>query len=110
MVMGDMLELGTRSGALHRRAVRSVFGAGIEVLVAVGPAMIEAAGSLAAEADSTELIMCVNADAAGDILSSVLTEGDTVWVKGSRLMQLDRAVQYVRAHCRVQRREQVAVA
>lgn len=106
MVMGDMLELGAESAVLHRRAVRSVFQAGIETLVAVGPAMIDAVRALAGEAGLTQLIMCVSADAASDVLASVLSPGDTVWIKGSRLMQLDRVVSYLRAH----RRARAAVA
>ena len=106
MVMGDMLELGAESAVWHRRMARSVFQAGIEILVAVGPAMIDAVGATAGEAGLTQLIMCANADAASDVLASLLSPDDTVWVKGSRLMQLDRVVSYLRLH----RRVRVAVA
>jgi UDP-N-acetylmuramoyl-tripeptide--D-alanyl-D-alanine ligase len=98
MVMGDMLELGADTAPLHRRVVGLAFDAGIEILVAVGPAMIDAVRVLAGEAGPTQLVMCANAEAASDILVSLLSEGDACWVKGSRLMQLDRVVSYVKAH------------
>jgi UDP-N-acetylmuramoyl-tripeptide--D-alanyl-D-alanine ligase len=106
MVMGDMLELGARSGVLHRRVVRSVFRAGLEVLVAVGPNTIDAVRLLAGEAGATQLILCENADAASDMVASLMSPSDTVWIKGSRMMELDRVVSYLRAH----RRVSVAVA
>ena len=96
MVMGDMLELGAQTATLHQQMVRSVFQRGIEVLVAVGPATIDAVGAMAGQAGDTQLILCANADAASDVLASLLKDGDTVWVKGSRLMQLDHIVSYLR--------------
>jgi UDP-N-acetylmuramoyl-tripeptide--D-alanyl-D-alanine ligase len=98
MVMGDMLELGAETAPLHRRVVGLAFDAGIEILVAVGPAMIDAVRVLAGKAGPTQLVMCANAEAASDILVSLLSEGDACWVKGSRLMELDRVVSYVKAH------------
>ncbi|MGD2108940.1 MAG: UDP-N-acetylmuramoyl-tripeptide--D-alanyl-D-alanine ligase [Phycisphaerae bacterium] len=91
-VMGDMLELGAESAAYHERTVRDVLNARIEVLIGVGPAMSRAIGDLGAESGDTECIRCGGADAASDELLSLIRRGDTIWVKGSRAMQLDRVV------------------
>lgn len=95
-VMGDMLELGAQSPSFHRDAVHQVVSRGIEVLVAVGPACTEAARAIAAQANGrTRVITCKTADAAGALLDTVLQPGDTVWIKGSRALQLDRVVDHV---------------
>lgn len=96
-VMGDMLELGSFSSALHRRVMLAVYEAGIDVLVAVGPAMADALEVIGALAVGPRIIRCDDADAAGDLLLRIIEPGDTVWIKGSRAMQLDRVVSRVRA-------------
>ncbi len=95
MVMGDMLELGMETASWHIRQVRRVFGAGIEVLFAVGPSMADAAARIVHEADGTQVITCADAESACEPLAELLSDGDTVWLKGSRLVALDRVVEYV---------------
>ncbi len=95
-VMGDMLELGPKSASLHLGVVREVVSRGIEVLVAVGPACAEAARTLAAQTNGrTRIIACKDAEAAGQTLDDVLHPGDTVWIKGSRAMRLDRVADHL---------------
>ncbi len=96
-VMGDMLELGRFSPALHRRVMLAVYEAGIDVLVAVGPAMADAVEVIGALAVGPRIIRCDDADAAGDLLLRIIEPGDTVWIKGSRAMQLDLVVSRIRA-------------
>ncbi|UCC30636.1 MAG: UDP-N-acetylmuramoyl-tripeptide--D-alanyl-D-alanine ligase [Phycisphaerales bacterium] len=92
LVMGDMLELGPQSASLHHRAVGAVLEAGIEVLVAVGATMTNALRLLDGCHRGTRVVSCADAGAASDALMTILAPGDTVWVKGSRAMGLDRVV------------------
>ena len=137
--MGDMLELGPESASFHHRAVAAVFDAGIEILVAVGPATTEAVGAInqtgvvhrgvrpragaripsrteppvgptgpvrptyrsvteqTGKPASQQVFLCEDAAAANEILKSVLAPGDTVWIKGSRTVGLDRVVRELEA-------------
>ena len=97
LVMGDMLELGSESAALHQRAVTAVLEAGIEILVAVGPTMAHALRLLDGRHQRTRMVSCADAGAATDTLMTILTPGDTVWIKGSRAMGLDRVISDLQA-------------
>jgi len=94
-VLGDMLELGVDSSASHRRVVRTAVEAGIEVLVAVGPATVEAARASQSEPNGTQVYCCEDASIANEVLDALVTVGDTVWIKGSRGMELDRIVRHL---------------
>jgi UDP-N-acetylmuramoyl-tripeptide--D-alanyl-D-alanine ligase len=94
-VLGDMLELGVDSSASHRRAVRGAVEAGIEVLVAVGPATVEAARASKSEPNGTRVYCCDDVSGANELLDTLVTVGDTVWIKGSRGMELDRIVRHL---------------
>lgn len=96
MVLGDMLELGVDSAASHGRVIRAAVEAGIEVIVAVGPAMIEAARVHASDRNGAEVHRCEDITAATELLDVLVTPGDTVWIKGSRGMQLDGVVRRLR--------------
>ena len=79
--------------------------AGIEILVAVGGAATDAV-QLVLRQPGTRVFCCRDAEDAIETLSEILTVGDIVWVKGSRLMQLDRVVSELEARFG----EQAAVA
>ena len=98
LVMGDMFELGAEGPALHRQMVRLVYEAGIEVLVAVGEATVQATQTVKQAPDGVRVIPCTDATAASEALMDVLSPGDTVWVKASRAMELDRVVSHLKAH------------
>lgn len=86
-VLGDMLELGRYAVSAHRELVEGLSRAGVEMLIAVGCEMKRAASEFAGthyEAD--------DARGAGSILSGILTEGDTVLIKGSRGMQMEKVL------------------
>ncbi|MGH2902520.1 MAG: UDP-N-acetylmuramoyl-tripeptide--D-alanyl-D-alanine ligase [Solirubrobacteraceae bacterium] len=92
-VLGDMLELGGDQGpALHREVGAYASARGVEVLVTVGPLAAEMVGSFAGEAYSVP-----DAGAAGELLEGLLRAGDTVLVKGSRGVGLERVAQILRA-------------
>jgi len=92
LVMGDMLELGPESAAYHERAVKHVMDAGIEVLIAVGAATSQAVRTLCAEQHGPHCVCAEEPEGASDKLMALIGRGDTVWIKGSRAMQLDRVV------------------
>ncbi len=92
LVMGDMLELGPDSASYHRDAIRGVFDTDIEILVTVGPITGEAAAATDQHRRATRVVVCEDAAAASEVLASILKSGDTVWVKASRVMELDRVV------------------
>ncbi len=95
LVMGDMLELGTRSAALHRQMVQQAIDSGVDVLVAVGKATVSAVSALELSLTGPRVCCCSDADAAGTVISELLAPGDTVWVKASRAMGLDRVLGYI---------------
>ncbi len=90
-VFGDMLEMGAEGEAAHREVGRAVADAGVDWLIAVGKlarlAAEEAAGlgvRTATAADPEDVV---------DMLHGELGEGDTVLVKASRGMALERVVE-----------------
>jgi UDP-N-acetylmuramoyl-tripeptide--D-alanyl-D-alanine ligase len=92
-VLGDMLELGAEAGpALHRGVGSYASARGVEVLVTVGPLAAEMAAAFAGETHSVP-----DATAAGELLEGLLREGDTVLVKGSRGVGLERVAQLLQA-------------
>jgi UDP-N-acetylmuramoyl-tripeptide--D-alanyl-D-alanine ligase len=86
-VLGDMLELGPQAAAFHREMGRHARERGVELLVTVGPLAAgmreEFAGQSHAAADAA---------AAAELLGGLLRAGDTVLVKGSRGVGLERVV------------------
>ena len=95
-VLGDMLELGVDSAASHGRVVRATVESGIEVLIAVGPATVEAARAHAPGRKGIEVHCCADVLSANVLLDGLVVAGDTVWIKGSRGMQLDGVVRHLR--------------
>jgi len=90
-VLGEMLELGEHSLALHRESGRAAAAAGLRLLFAIGGAPARAladaaiGAGMAASAvryiDTSEL-------AAGDVTAAI-RPGDLVLVKGSRSTRTD---------------------
>jgi UDP-N-acetylmuramoyl-tripeptide--D-alanyl-D-alanine ligase len=92
-VLGDMLELGGEEGpALHREVGAYASERGLDVLVTVGPLATEIAAAFGSAAHSVP-----DAVAAGELLEGLLCEGDTVLVKGSRGVGLERVAQMLQA-------------
>jgi UDP-N-acetylmuramoyl-tripeptide--D-alanyl-D-alanine ligase len=88
-VLGDMLELGGEAGpGLHREVGAYAARRGVDVLVTVGPQAAEMAKTFGGEAHSVP-----DAEAAAELLGMLLREGDTVLVKGSRGVGLERVAQ-----------------
>ncbi len=94
VLLGDMLELGAQAESLHVEAGRWVVSTQPQLLVAVGPlarwtlagAWEEDLGRLAGHSFDTS-------EDAGRFLMQWLKPGDALFVKGSRGMQMERAVE-----------------
>lgn len=97
-VLGDMMELGKFSEEAHRAAGKMISEIGVDVFVAVGEMM-----SLAAE--ESKKIRCkksmpaiytfINADEAREDIVDILKRGDTVLIKGSRLMCMEKIAERI---------------
>ena len=87
LVLGDMGEVGTMGPAFHREIGEYAREAGVENLPGLGvltPATVDAFGAGAAH--------CVNAEALVTQLLDSVAAGDTILVKGSRFMRMERIV------------------
>ena len=95
-VLGEMLELGEAHESGHQ-AVGEAAGGIADLLVVVGEdAGGIVAGALDAGLDSTRIHLAPDAETALDILRPRLRDGDTVLVKASRGIGLDRLVDALR--------------
>jgi len=93
VALGDMLELGSQSETLHREAGRRLAQAGVDLLLAVGLGARLALAAAWEEGLSSECGRFFGSpEAAGEFLSGFLRPGDSVLVKGSRGMQMERAL------------------
>ncbi|MFI5010643.1 MAG: UDP-N-acetylmuramoyl-tripeptide--D-alanyl-D-alanine ligase, partial [Solirubrobacterales bacterium] len=87
-VLGDMLELGSEERRLHREVGAHAGARGVELLVAVGPL----AGEMGKELEGP--VYCVpEAAEAAELLPGLLRAGDSVLVKGSRGVGLERVAE-----------------
>jgi UDP-N-acetylmuramoyl-tripeptide--D-alanyl-D-alanine ligase len=104
-VLGDMLELGPDELRFHREIGAHAAKRGVDVLVTVGSLAGEMAGAFA-DADAGEgrgerkTHSVPDAPAAGQLLGGLLAPGDTVLVKGSRGVGLERVGQVLLARDR----------
>jgi len=93
-VLGDMLELGKETDSAHREIGRQVGALGFDCLLTVG----ELARLIGQEAikegmPKDRVRMCDRLDEAVEFLGSFVHEQDTVLVKGSRGMRMEKLVQ-----------------
>jgi len=95
LVTGDMLELGEYAPEAHREAGRAAADARIEALVAVGP-LSEGTAEAARERGVQEVTHFPESGAAAAAVSSWARPGDTLLVKGSRGMRMERIVSALR--------------
>jgi len=90
-VLGEMLELGEFSTALHQQCGRTAAAAGVDVLVAVGgpPAAQLAAAARAAGLGKGSVHYVTTSEEAADLVAKTVAAGDLVLVKGSRGIKTD---------------------
>ena len=93
-VLGEMLELGPESAALHARVGRAAARAGVAVLVTVGgdPARALGRGAQDAGLAADAVRHAASSEEAAEIVASLVRPGDLVLVKGSRGVRLERVV------------------
>ncbi len=89
--LGDMLELGAGAQELHAEVGRAAAEARVDVLVAVGALSAHTARAARA-AGVREVHEAPDAEAAGALLRKLVARDDTLLVKGSRGMRMERAV------------------
>jgi UDP-N-acetylmuramoyl-tripeptide--D-alanyl-D-alanine ligase len=87
-VLGDMLELGSESRRLHREVGLHAAQQGLDLLVTVGPLAAEMRTEFEGESYAV-----ADAGAAAELLRTLLERGDTVLVKGSRGVGLERVAE-----------------
>ena len=86
-VLGTMLELGERSAAIHRETLDSVLAAGIDRYVLTG-AFARAAGRLSDD----RICLVDDVDELAERLPVLVGTGDTVLLKASRGVRLERTI------------------
>jgi UDP-N-acetylmuramoyl-tripeptide--D-alanyl-D-alanine ligase len=100
-VLGDMLELGPEQGRLHRAVGEYAGERGVELLLTVGPlATAIGEGFTGAEAHGIS-----DAAAAVELLPALLRPRDTILVKGSRGVGLERVAQALTARAALTSRQ-----
>ncbi len=89
-ILGDILELGSYSESIHRRIGKEIK---CDVLIAIG----DSAKFISDEVlDSIESYYFLKKEDFYDRVGSIINEGDTILVKASRGMELDKVVDYLK--------------
>jgi UDP-N-acetylmuramoyl-tripeptide--D-alanyl-D-alanine ligase len=93
--LGEMLELGPASGALHEACGRTAAAAGVAALVTVGGEPARALGQAAREAGlpAVSVRHLATSEEAAAHLAEIVRPGDLVLVKGSRGIRMERVVE-----------------
>jgi UDP-N-acetylmuramoyl-tripeptide--D-alanyl-D-alanine ligase len=100
VVAGDMLELGGAEAESHRTAGERIARSGVELFFGVGPRMAGAVEA-ARRAGMESARHFPDSEAAAAALAAEVRAGDTLLVKGSRGVRLERVVEALeRAHAR----------
>ena len=93
-VLGDMLELGELTLDAHRDIGEFAAGSGIDLLIAVGRwAEVVGDGAVTAGMGKDRVYSFEGNEETLDALRSLLKEGDTVLVKGSRSTRMEEVVE-----------------
>lgn len=89
-VLGDMLELGSYAEEAHRRLGMWMSGLPLDILIAVGPMMAKAAEEFSANGGKS--IIVSDSDVARKTLLNICNSNDTVLIKGSRSMNMEKVI------------------
>ncbi len=98
-VLGEMLELGETSPALHAACGRLAAAAGLSRLVTVGgePARALAAAAVETGMPAAAVAHVATSEQAAELAATMVRPGDLVLVKGSRGVGTDRVVERLKA-------------
>lgn len=94
-VLGDMKELSDFSEEAHREIGRLISEAGVDVFMAVGEMMGLAAEESKKSGKTSEVFLFRDADEAGKEIMKILKQGDTLLVKGSRAMAMEKIIRSI---------------
>jgi UDP-N-acetylmuramoyl-tripeptide--D-alanyl-D-alanine ligase len=94
-VLGDMLELGAQSTALHREIGRVAGDAHIDQLYVAGNFATAVADGAMDRQMKADRIFCGTKEAIIEQLNHHLQEGDMILVKGSRGMAMEQVVEAI---------------
>lgn len=86
-VLGDMLELGTYAEDAHISLMKKLNELRIDLLIAVGPEMQKASAAF-----SGACHQALSSDEARSLLLGMVEEGDTILIKGSRGMRMEKVL------------------
>jgi len=86
-VLGDMLELGLYGEEAHRKIGRMLSGVPVDIFIAVGPLMAFAVSEFHGTAYKVN-----TSREAGELLRDIWGKADTVLIKGSRGMQMEKVL------------------
>jgi UDP-N-acetylmuramoyl-tripeptide--D-alanyl-D-alanine ligase len=93
-VLGEMLELGREAGTLHRDTGQFVAEQGIDALLGVrGAARSMVDGAIAAGMSDSAASFFETPEEAGDFLRGYVRPGDVILFKGSRGVQVEKAIE-----------------
>ena len=96
VILGDMLELGSKAGAWHRKIGRVIAETGVKSLLLMGEHGREtAAGAMEGGMTAARILFFESPEQVRDHLQSLLKAGDWVLVKGSRKMKMERMVRMI---------------
>ena len=97
LVLGDMLELGDFSVNAHRQLGEEIGRAGIDYLLTVGDfSRLTAQEAVRAGMASNRIFHSGSPEEVLSILKNIAREKDTVLIKGSRAMQLERIMEGIK--------------
>jgi len=95
---GDMLELGAESTTHHEELGRAIAESGVARLVCVGAeSQATAEAAVAAGLAAEDVTSVQDADAAAEMASEVVADGDVVLVKGSRAVRMETVAEVILA-------------
>ena len=95
-ILGDMGELGQATETAHREVGRLAASLGIDFLIALGErAQTLATGAVDSGMDPTHVVVASDHGDASERACRFLCEHDTVLVKGSRSMRMERVVEAI---------------
>ncbi len=98
LVAGDMLELGKRAPLAHKETGAYVAHSGIDILITCGDlAGYIAQGAIEAGMKEKRIVSCRNKEEAGERLSSLAKEGDTILIKGSRATGMEEIIKKLKS-------------
>ncbi|HOA74159.1 MAG TPA: UDP-N-acetylmuramoyl-tripeptide--D-alanyl-D-alanine ligase [Phycisphaerae bacterium] len=97
LIVGDMRELGSESERLHREAAEKIAHAGVQMVVAVGErAKLVAQTVKQASGGAIETHAFGTTETARKRLTSYLRPDDTILIKGSRALGLEKLAEQIR--------------